>query len=569
MEATAIETTTLTEQPKLALRFIRRSQFNPRRYFDPKKMAELKAGIEAAGGVFQPIVVRPLPEEPGYYEIVAGERRYRASLELYGDGYEIPVVIKILSDEEAEAIALIENTARDDCAPSEEAVSAARAVGRCKGDRDEAALMLGWERKFLDSRLALMNCSSDVLQALDERKIKLGHGELLAALPKESQDRLLPVIIKENKTVAELKATIERIALKLDTAIFDKTDCAACPHNSALQSELFAEAIGTGNCTNRPCFEKKSEAKLDAIAAGLKDEYPTVRIVRPGENFTRIQLQVDGPMGVGEEQAKACHACQNYGAAVSGLPDSLGKTYRGQCFDTGCNSKKIAARKSSATVQAATSTSPTSKKTPARPSTAGGSNKAGASEAPVTEVSETEKVKAFRVALWRVALRKEIARDPAAATHYLLAIALAGLARKIDGSSVKKLHDRLVPNTQCQVLSIDDALACAANLSDADRSKMMTLLTVAAIEGIDVPDLVALCKDRKLDLRQHWKLDKAFLELLTKSEMKVVADELGLLAALGKDATKTFNKSKPELIEALLAVPGFDYTGKIPRVLLF
>jgi ParB family transcriptional regulator, chromosome partitioning protein len=66
--------------------------------------------------------------------------------------------------------------------------------------------------------------------------------------------------------------------------------------------------------------------------------------VRAGDNNTRVQLAAEGPKGVGEEQAIACHACQNYGAAVSALPDSIGKVYKGQCFDTVCNMKKVAAQ---------------------------------------------------------------------------------------------------------------------------------------------------------------------------------------------------------------------------------
>jgi hypothetical protein len=82
---------------------------------------------------------------------------------------------------------------------------------------------------------------------------------------------------------------------------------------------------------------------------------------------------------------------------------------------------------------------------------------------------------------------------------------------------------------------------------------------------------VTLYKYHKLDLRQHWTLQKSkdFLELLTKSEMKVLADELGIRKALGDNFAKVFNKSKPELIEALLNVEGFDYAGKLPKVLCF
>ncbi len=110
--------------------------------------------------------------------------------------------------------------------------------------------MLGWSRSTLDKRLALMNCSEAVLDALNTRALQLGHAELLATLAKDKQDKLLPVIIAERKSIAELKKTIEAAACSLAIAIFDKADCAACQHNSSLQTEMFGEAIATGNCTN-------------------------------------------------------------------------------------------------------------------------------------------------------------------------------------------------------------------------------------------------------------------------------------------------------------------------------
>ncbi|MBP0532805.1 hypothetical protein J8J19_21800, partial [Mycobacterium tuberculosis] len=89
------------------------------------------------------------------------------------------------------------NVQRADMAPSEEAVAAADIVGDLKGDRDEAARQLGWPRSTLDRRLALMNCSPAVLDALNTRSIQLGHAELLATLTKEKQDLFLPIILQE------------------------------------------------------------------------------------------------------------------------------------------------------------------------------------------------------------------------------------------------------------------------------------------------------------------------------------------------------------------------------------
>ncbi|CAB3805020.1 Nucleoid occlusion protein [Paraburkholderia caffeinitolerans] len=538
---------------------------NPRKYFDPVKMAEMVESVRQQG-IIQPVLVRPL--ENGSHELVAGERRVRAAREAHGDDYEVPVVIRVMDEFEARSLALIENIQRDDMAPSEEAVSAAEIVGLCQGDRDEAARQLGWNRAMLDSRLALMNCSASVLEALNTRSIKLGHAELFAAFTKDQQDKLLPVVVKEGHSVADLKKVLERAACALSAAIFDKVDCAGCQHNSAAQAEMFGESIGTGSCTNRTCYNEKTEKQLEATATGLRDEYQTVRIVRPGDNHTRIQLVADGPKGVGSEQAKACYACQNFGAAVSGLPDSLGNVYKGQCFDTVCNMKKVAARIKSekatepATAKAATATGASKAVAPAR------NDKPGAAAPEATAVSESERVKAYRVALWRKALRRDIGANQELVRQYLIAIVATGQARCISETAFRAFWERLLDDKP-PVSSFGKAADAAKAATPLAQENLIVAMLASAIEGVDVPYLTEMCRHHKLDLTKYWKLDKAFLDLITKSEMKVMADELGIRAAMGDDFKKVFAKSKPEVIEALLSVKDFDYDGKVLKVLKF
>jgi len=557
------------KQPTLPLKAIV-VRHNPRKYFDPAEMAEMVASVKETG-VIQPIIVRV--DEEGVFILVAGERRYRAAMIAHGADYEIPITLAEIDEVEAKQRALIENVQRADMAPSEEAVAAAEQVGICKGDRDEAARVIGWPLAKLNARLALMNCSNAVLDALNTRTIKLGHSELLAALPKEIQDKLLPVIIKEGKSVVEIKKTIEQVACSLAAAIFDKTDCAGCHHNSANQGEMFGESISTGNCTNRSCYNEKSEKQLDSIATGLRDEYPVVRIVRAGDNETRVQLAVDGPKGVGTEQAIACHACQNYGAAVSGLPDSLGKVYKGQCFDTVCNMKKVAARLQAEKAASQPHASAAAKGTAAggRPAAkgAGSSSVASPSTNPsVTTVSESDKIKTYRMALWRKALRREVGRDPATARKYLIAIVLSGNARCIEEKTFSGIWEKMT-DERIASKDVTKSVTAVQSASDDTLDKAMIGMAVAGIEGLEVNYLTQLCKHHKLDLGLHWKLCKEFLELITKSEMMVVANELGLQVALGDNFKKVFGKSKTEVIDALLAVEGFDYTGKLPKVLKY
>jgi hypothetical protein len=177
-------------------------------------------------------------------------------------------------------------------------------------------------------------------------------------------------------------------------------------------------------------------------------------------------------------------------------------------------------------------------------------------------------MKAYRVALWRKALRREVGSDPALAQRYLLAFALAGHSRCVDDSTLKGIWEKLTD----EKITTTDVSKTAEVVGSADDDKIangLTGIAVSAIQGLDVHQLTSLCRHHRLDLNRHWKLCKEFLELITKSEMMVVADELGIRAALGDEFKKVFSKSKAEVIEALLNVKGFDYTGKIPKVLKY
>ena len=194
---------------------------NHRQYFDPQAMKELEAGIRAAGGVTQPILVRPHPEREGVFEIMAGERRWRAARTVHGDDYDMPVVIRDASDAEARSLGIIENHFRDDTSDVEQAEGAASLLAYNKGDKHETALQLGWNVDTLERRLLLLNCAPTVRSALNERRIKLGHAELLAGLPAGRQDKVLGGVIEHKVPVEVLKKQLGQFAKRLADAIFD------------------------------------------------------------------------------------------------------------------------------------------------------------------------------------------------------------------------------------------------------------------------------------------------------------------------------------------------------------
>jgi len=259
---------TPTTQPTLPIRRIVQGK-NPREYFDPDEMAELEEGIRAVG-VLEPIVVRPVPGTD-LYEIIAGERRWRAAKNVFGDDYDMPVVIKDASDETAEAMSVIENYHRAAMSPAEEARAAQRQLLRQRGDKEETARLMGWSPEVLERRLALMACTPTVLKALTTRSIQLGHAELLSGIPPEKQDSVLAGVLAQKVPVAVLKAQLGRFARRLADAIFDTAQCSGCTHNSARQAGLFAESLGEGYCQHPSHFEELTLQAVQARADALLD----------------------------------------------------------------------------------------------------------------------------------------------------------------------------------------------------------------------------------------------------------------------------------------------------------
>lgn len=232
---------------------------NPRRYFDRQKHEELVGSIRLRG-LLQPILLRPATDGDDAFVIVAGERRYKAALEAFGPDGEVPVRIRRMSDQEALEAAIDENDIREDASETEQADAAVRVLAACNDDRAEASKRLGWSQAKLDRRLALANLSHAVKTALDERRIKVGHAELLAAVPSDKQDKALENIISFGLDVGKARELLMRVTQSLAAAVFDKTDCTTCPFNSAAQRALFDTHVDDGHCTNPGCFQLKTEA---------------------------------------------------------------------------------------------------------------------------------------------------------------------------------------------------------------------------------------------------------------------------------------------------------------------
>lgn len=177
----------------------------PRKEFDENALSELSKSIEQ-NGVIQPILVRPVTG--GTYQIVAGERRWRAAR--MAGLTEVPVVIREMSDEEAAVFALIENLQREDLNPIEEAIGIRSLIDEFGMTQDEAADRVGKSRVAVTNTLRLLKLPENILSMVAKGKITAGHARALISL--EDEGRMLKIanaVIDNNLTVREVEKMVK------------------------------------------------------------------------------------------------------------------------------------------------------------------------------------------------------------------------------------------------------------------------------------------------------------------------------------------------------------------------
>jgi ParB family chromosome partitioning protein len=188
----------------LALTELRPGRYQPRTRMNPEALAELADSIRAQG-VIQPILVRPLPD--GAYEIIAGERRYRAA-QIAGLS-EVPVLVKHVADEAALAIALIENIQREDLNALEQANGLQRLIREFGFTHEQAAQAIGRSRSATSNLLRLLNLANPVQQLLMDGALEMGHARALLSLDGAGQIQLGQQIAARGLSVREAEKMVE------------------------------------------------------------------------------------------------------------------------------------------------------------------------------------------------------------------------------------------------------------------------------------------------------------------------------------------------------------------------
>ena len=232
------------ELAKLPVDLLQRGKYQPRLDMRAESLQELADSIKVQG-VVQPIVVRPLGApgigESQRYEIIAGERRWRAA-QMAGLG-EIPAVIRHIPDEAAIAVALIENIQRENLNPLEEARALERLITEFELTHQEAAEAVGRSRASVSNLLRLLELAPEVSELLEKREIEMGHARALLALTNRRQQAELGALIaKQALSVRDAEASVRRI-LQPAAAKADGDGPSRDPNVHRLEQEL-ADKLG-------------------------------------------------------------------------------------------------------------------------------------------------------------------------------------------------------------------------------------------------------------------------------------------------------------------------------------
>lgn len=191
----------------LPLDQIQRGKYQPRRDINPDSLQELAESIRSQG-IIQPIVVRPL-SGANKYEIIAGERRWRAS-QLAGLA-EIPVIVRDIPDEAAIAMALIENIQRENLNPIEEAVALQKLIDEFKMTHQQIAEAVGKSRTSITNSLRLLSLNNEVKALLETGQLEMGHARALLSLPHPLQLQTAKTIINQGLSVRQAELLVRQL----------------------------------------------------------------------------------------------------------------------------------------------------------------------------------------------------------------------------------------------------------------------------------------------------------------------------------------------------------------------
>jgi len=536
---------------------------NIRKKRDPVKFQELRDAIKVAKGVTQGVTVRLNPNDSTRLELLAGYGRFEAS-DL--EGFDtIPIVFKIVNDREAKAIMISENLDREELHIVDEASAAQDFISLYNGDEVSAAQHLGWSMTKFKGRLVLNTCSDSVLDALRDNKIQIGHAEILSAYTHKLQDGTLKKIIDEEWSLDYLKERAGKATRWLKPAIFDKTDCAACPHNSDIQASLFENTIGKAKCSNLTCFKQKTDVVLEQIKTTLSESHSLVllKIEKPEADRNTISVDV-----VGKEQFESgCTGCiSNAVILTDGINQDAGDVIHNQCVDTDCFRKMVKAKQDAELKAEEANTLNKADKGKNENAQTGKTTTTKKAAAKTTQQTPPNVIHQSKLVLHRLSVDHFINNS-----HFKEALTVAALATKISNtrlSSIKQVWD--APLTlQDQVMGL---FALSSEQLSEVKQQVYGLYIFETGESTTEPSKLMIHAFSQEQEKHEialagWKPTEDILKAYLSASLVMMAEKSGFKTHYDSEHGKgTFGKvakRKGDLIKAMLN-SSFDWSDYAP-----
>lgn len=521
---------------------------------NPQKFEELKTSI-AARGVIQGITVRP-NDETNTLETLAGYGRRDASKA--AGLSDIPVIIKRVDDKEGIAIGLAENLQREDLTLRDEIIMSQQFVSLADGDYEEAARALGWDERKVRARIKLNDCSPNVLDALGNGQIKIGHAEVLCQFTHKLQDGTLEKILAENWTIDYLKERANKATRLLRHAQFDTAACKACPHNSDVQAGLFDNHIGGGKCSSLPCYREKTEAWLATRKAELEEEEGVVllAIEKPVADRRTVSEEIVGS----DAFTTDCLKCVSRVRILQdGINRDCGEVTDHQCINLKCFKEKVAAKaeaeaEAKAPPKAAGKTAGKAPKAKAKPK-----SKAAKAVLPSGVKSQADK-------FVRQVIGEQLLKQPS----YAMAVMLVSVAH-VTGYTIPKLSMGGGMARQITELAGWESSVLAAEIKRAVEHGTLAAESSMTFNGKDVVLTAAKhIEERTAVVTDAWKPTKEWLDTYQKGAIealcrdKAVGFDAAYDAAKGKGAFTKLMKAKKDIIIAAILGFGFDWSTVVP-----
>lgn len=520
-----------------------------RKHFDPAKLKELTGSIKRVG-ILEPLIVTTKTAAPGKagkgqsYLLVAGERRFRAALQ--AGLKEVPCMIRKLSADQAVEVQVIENLQREDLNPIDEANGYKALLEKCDYDMKGIASKIGKHVSSVRKRIRLLELPKKYQKAILDEEITPGHGLVLARVQdKESREELFQEIVDDDMSVAAAEDNLKYISRRLEEVVFDKDDCAACPHNGQQQMDLYdKETTLKGRCLDSKCFDSKLNAWIAEKREAL--EKKGFRVI------TDEELR-DISYGKKQELSK-------------GEKKNLGKNYKEKCQGIAggtkeplCSNFVFVVRKNGKVEEYCLN--PKCYQALTRKNGSGSSSSASATG---RDSSNQEKI---------IRARKDFYIEKISGCQNKDIVArLVLLDLNASYYLGEELEDFLIKQGQYKKKGCADkvppALEKLFNVPEKEIDAEIHRIIVDRLKDRDNNILNVLARYLKFDVAKDFVITESYLKAKTKAQIVEVAEEINLTKYLQKEKDikqeSLVNKPKGQLI-ALFFETGFDLAGKVPK----